>query len=846
VARSGLTARLDGDYRVALVSAPAGYGKTATLASWAAQRADEVAWLSCDPMDAEPTRFMSCLLTAISTRWPGVADDAFVLLERQGSDTYDSAVAVANDLATVGERGTIVVDDLYLAAPAPTMLTAFIDALPEGFRLVAGTRSDPPLSLARWRLRGGLLELRGNDLRFAPHELSEFLKLQDVVVDLAELERLYELTEGWPAGAQLAAIALQRGGGREDFLAAFAGTDRTVADFLLSEVVASLPPDLVDFLMESSVLDAFDAELCAAVTGREKTAALLDGLIAANLFLVELDDPPRWFRYHHLFGAFLRARLASLGASRLQSANGRAARALEARGHMDAALRHAMAAGEVDRVGQILRGAIARSMSMSDGAADTVRAVRVWLHERGAAAVETDPAWVLEMLMALITISRPDDAQSWLERVRRAHPDADGPLTALIEGVWSEHWAVRGQPFEALRCLGLAVDAVGGTPPNVGMLPLLFTATARAHIQSAQMDQARAVLQHAHAHPVGHPVIDEVRNRGLAAFVAANDGELVEAAALVRDVEESAGLLGLERFELGRVYAGLAMVAVCVERNELENARQLVEGISADVALTNRLTVQVDLTLQQAKLARSLGDVASAEAFLTQARLAYDEPDAGVRQVFGEEAVAQALRFDPARAASLIAELDPDRVATQVLMARRALSTHDHREAARLLADLPPPSNRRARVERAVLCALSVLDHDVEDANHHLGAALIDAQPVRLVRSIVDAGPGVQKLLASFPPNADQEVFVEALLAAADRSEASLRTKVEQALVDPLSTREVTVLRYLCSRLTYQEIAAALFVSVNTLKSHVRAVYRKLGVASRTEAVDTGRRLGLI
>jgi ATP/maltotriose-dependent transcriptional regulator MalT len=190
VARSGLTARLSGDYRLALVSAPAGYGKTATLASWATEQSDEVAWLSCDPMDAEPTRFMSCLLTAISARWPGVADDAFVLLEREGADTYDSAVAVANELATVDVRGTIVVDDLHLANPAPTILTAFVEALPERFRFVAGTRSDPPLSLARWRVRGELLELRGDDLRFVAEELSEFFALQGVAVDVADLERL--------------------------------------------------------------------------------------------------------------------------------------------------------------------------------------------------------------------------------------------------------------------------------------------------------------------------------------------------------------------------------------------------------------------------------------------------------------------------------------------------------------------------------------------------------------------------------------------------------------------------------------------------------------------------------
>jgi LuxR family maltose regulon positive regulatory protein len=147
-------ARLGGDHRFALVSAPAGYGKTATLASWAAHEPGEVAWYSCDAMDAEPTRFMSGLLAAISARWPGVADDALVLLERDGADTYDAAVAVANELGSGRVRGTIVVDDLHLAAPSPTTLTAFIDALPEGVRFVAGTRSDPALSLARWRLRG--------------------------------------------------------------------------------------------------------------------------------------------------------------------------------------------------------------------------------------------------------------------------------------------------------------------------------------------------------------------------------------------------------------------------------------------------------------------------------------------------------------------------------------------------------------------------------------------------------------------------------------------------------------------------------------------------------------------
>ena len=402
-----MSARLDSEYRLGLVSAPAGYGKTVALASWAAGHADRLAWLSCDPSDAEPTRFMSCLLSAISARWPGVADDAFVLLERKGADTYDAAVSVANELAAVDVPGVIVVDDLHLAAPSADMLTAFIEALPDGFRFVAGTRSDPPLPLARLRVRGELLELRSEDLRFTAAETSDFFDQLEVSLTADEVRRVHELTEGWPAGAQLAAIALQRAVARDDLLDAFATTDRAVGDFLVSEVLASLPSDLVEFLVETSVLDAFDAELCAAVTGVEEAAIVLERLVAADLFVVPLDERGHWYRYHHLFGAFLRARLASLGTSRVRSAHDRASRCLEERGDVEGALRHAMAIGDVERAGWILRAALDRSLSMSEGADVAVRAVRLWLHEFGPTFVETEPAWVVEFVIGLITLTGP-------------------------------------------------------------------------------------------------------------------------------------------------------------------------------------------------------------------------------------------------------------------------------------------------------------------------------------------------------------------------------------------------------------------------------------------------------
>jgi LuxR family maltose regulon positive regulatory protein len=838
-----VSARLDSDYRLGLVSAPAGYGKTVALASWAAEHADRLAWLSCDPLDVEPTRFMTSLLSAISARWPGVADDAFVLLERAGAGSYDSVVAVANDLAAVDVPGVIVVDDLHLAAPSADMMTAFYEALPDGFRFVVGTRSDPPLSLARRRVRGELLELRGEDLRFTAAETAEFFDQHEVSLAADEVRRVHELTEGWPAGVQLAAIAMQRAAARDDLLDAFATSDRAVGDFLVSEVLATLPSDLVNFLVETSVLDIFDAELCAAVTGVAEAALVLEGLAAADLFVVPLDE--RWYRYHHLFGAFLRARLASLGTSRVRAAHDRASRCLEERGDVEGALGHAMAIGDVERAGWILRAALERSLSMSEGADVSVRAVRVWLHEFGPAFVETEPAWVVEFVIGLIMLTGPDDAPSWLERVRRAHPDADGELTALIEGGWSEHHQYRGQPLEALGHLRLAMDAVGGAPSNRGLLPLLYAGTARAFLQAGELDQAGAVLERALTHPVGNLLTDEVRNPGIAAFVAARSGELSAAEALARRVAGSAEQFDLRGPEVGRICAGLALAELHLERREDEEAVQVLEEVAQASDASHRPTLQSLVSLHRAKLARVLGDEALAAALLAETRLLYPDADAAVRQVLGEEAVAQSLRFDPSTTDALLRELDQGRVTTRVLRARLALLAKDARMARALLADLPPPTTRRARAERGVLRGLSLLETDVDGANTALRDALDAAEPERLIRTIVDQ-LGVHKLLLSFAPDARQERFLEELITATSHVVGPVRAPVMTTLIDPLSAREVEVLRYWCSRMTYREIAAALYVSLNTLKTHVRTVYRKLDVESRADAVDAGRRLGVI
>jgi LuxR family maltose regulon positive regulatory protein len=378
------------------------------------------------------------------------------------------------------------------------------------------------------------------------------------------------------------------------------------------------------------------------------------------------------------------------------------------------------------------------------------------------------------------------------------------------------------------------------------LLPLLHVATARAHVQAGELGRATAVLEDGHAHPAGNPVADEVRNRGLAAYVAASSGELERALDLARAARASADELGLGDHEPGRIHAELALVVVHVERHEHEAAGALMDAVRARTESSRRLTLESLVTLEHARLARTTGDEETADAALSRARLQFADPDEAFRRVLDEEGAAQALRFAPGRAAALIAGLDPVHVTTTVLRARLALVHGDDRAAAALLVDVPPPASRRALVEREVLQALSVLERDVERANEHLRAALLAGQRDWLVSTVIEHGLPAHKLLASYTPTTAEERYVAALLDAVGRTVAPVRSPVAQPLLDPLSQRELTVLRYLSSRLTYVEIAAALFVSPNTLKSHVRTVYRKLAVASRADAVAAGRHLALI
>ncbi len=845
VPRPALLARLDEPtYRVGLVCAPAGFGKTAVLATWACDRPDRPAWLSCDVTDREPTRFWRGLLAALSEAWPGVGDDAAIELERTGSDSYELAISLTNDLGELAGPVAIVIDDFHLARPSVDVMAELVSIMPANVRLLIGSRVDLPFSLARHRVGGSLLEIRTDELRFAVEESAALLEANNVVAQPGELQRLQDLTEGWPAAIQLAALSLQRTTDRSGFLDAFASTDRGVTDFLVNEVLDRQPSDWVEFMYETSVLDQFDVGLCEDVTGREDAGVVLHELVAANLFVVPLDAAGEWFRYHHLFGAFLRARLKSRGREHLRAAHERADRALLSRGDVVGALRQASVRGDLETAATVVRKTMGQWMSPAD-VDMSAAAARYWLHEHGSERVGSDPEQVLEFVLAMIVSSGPDDAVQWFAKIEQAHADPSVELSAYLQAIWAEHHLHHGEPEEGLRRAHLAMAAVHGRPPDRLLYPLIHPMSVRARLDCGDVAGARAALDTVLGHPLGHAILDEVRFPGMRAWVAFLDGELVRAEQSARSALQRANDLDLPPHDPGRVFAGLALAGVLAERTDDRSAAELLDEVRDGVDFGRRPPFQCLVALQQAAFAVAIGDEEAAESHLTRARLLFAAPSPLLQMTFAIEAARQAVHFRLPTAAAAVDALDGSPAAT-MLRIKLALQNDDPDAAATLLERLPAPATVREQVEHGTLRALISLPRDLDSANRHLTSVLSLGERECFMRTITNHGPMVAKLLTSFSPDRASQRYVEQLIDVNGASTSPVRRVVPTALVEPLSARELTVLRYLGSRLTYREIAAALFVSLNTMKSHVRSVYRKLDVASRREAVEMGRQLRLI
>ncbi|MCB0106684.1 MAG: hypothetical protein KDE53_12265, partial [Caldilineaceae bacterium] len=353
--------------KVTLISASAGFGKTTLVGEWIASCGRTVAWLSLDEGDSDPLRFITYLVAALRTIQAGLGEDLLAALQLPQPPIDAILTTLLNEISALPEQFLLTLDDYHLidSQAVDQTLAFLIEHQPPQMHLVITTREDPPLPLARLRARGQLTEVRAADLRFSSAEVVEFLShMLSVNLSAEDVAALATRTEGWIAGLQLAALALQgtlSRQGHQDahgFIQAFAGEHRFIVDYLVEEVLQRQPEAVRAFLLQTAILDRLSGPLCDAVTGQTAGSARLETLLRGNFFLIPLDDKRTWYRYHHLFADFLRMHLHAEQPDQVPVLHRRASEWYEQHGAVGDAIQHALAAPDFERAAELIERAL--------------------------------------------------------------------------------------------------------------------------------------------------------------------------------------------------------------------------------------------------------------------------------------------------------------------------------------------------------------------------------------------------------------------------------------------------------------------------------------------------------
>jgi len=468
-----------------LVSAPAGFGKSTLLSMGVAASSGSgrsVAWLSLDSGDNDPARFWRYFITAMDQLQRGSGEPALSLLGSPQAPPIEAILTtLLNELVDLPTESVLVLDDYHLieSQTIHEALTFLIDHLPPQMHLVIATRADPPLPLPRLRARDEITELRAADLRFTPEEAATFLNLvMGLELSSGDIAELEGRTEGWIAGLQMAALAMQNHGDVPGFIASFTGSNRHVVDYLAEEVLGRQPEELQTFLLEISILDRMCAPLCNAVTGHADGQTALERLEHANLFVIALDDERRWYRYHHLFADVLRQRLSQRQVNWVPELHKRASGWFEEEGLVAEAIHHALAAQDWERAVRLIE-----SSGIAVLLGKQVQTMLGWIDGLPEEVVRERPVLCTIHALALVFLNRPDAAESRLQQAEwrlGANPTTD-EARAILGQVAQLRAIIARVSGDLVRCVELARRALELLPET----EMLFRSGARANVALA-------------------------------------------------------------------------------------------------------------------------------------------------------------------------------------------------------------------------------------------------------------------------------------------------------------------------------------------------------------------------
>jgi LuxR family maltose regulon positive regulatory protein len=877
-----------------LICAPAGFGKTTLVSEWVHQATDggrapaphpgKVAWLSLDRDDNDLPRFLTYLIAALQTIAPTAGEATLGALQSaQPPPTDVLLTALLNDLAALGDAA-LVLDD-YHAIESPQVdeaLTFFVEHLPPRLRLVIASREDPPLPLARLRARGQLTELRAAELRFTPDEAAAFLnQAMDLRLSASEIAALEARTEGWIAGLQLAALSMQGRSDTAGFIRAFTGSHRFVLDYLMEEVLQRQPEAVRDFLLQTSILERLCGALCGSVTGASDGRGLLETLERGNLFVMQLDDERRWYRYHHLFADVLHARLLDEQPGRVSELHRRASLWYERNDLPEEAIRHALAAKDYARAATLIER-VWLAMDLTYRSAAWLQ----WARQLPNELIRAHPVLCLGVAWALLNGGELEASEPYLREAERWIDPTPEDAERMVVVDEAEYRALPASIAGARAYRALALGDIPGTIGHAGRALALA-----AEDDALRRAQATGLLGLA-AYAGGDLVAAErslrtfqaqARQEGEMAdalgltFILANiwlvQGRLREAAGAYREALSQAERLAALPIGASDLYRGLGEL-LC-EQGDLEGAAQ-------QLAAAQRIGEQAALTgwphrlgVAQARLVAARGELPAALGLLEEAERQYvrnplpDQPIAALkaRLWVRQGRLSAAIGWAREQNLSPVDEPDASREFDHLTLARvliaRYRSDGDEealREARRLLESLQQAAEAGGRagsvIEILMLQALArQAQGDIPAAISTLERALTLAEPEGYVRLFADEGEPVRTLLRDAGLRTGRREggaswmligYVDQLLAVFEPAREPRFVAPAPPLVEPLSARELEVLKLLCTELSGPEIAGRLSVSLNTLRTHTKNIYGKLGANSRRAAVRRAQEAGLV
>ena len=877
-----------------LVCAPAGSGKTVLLADWAYRENRPVAWLSLDTGDNDPARFWRYVAAALDRIRPGIGEQVAVLLRGGQQPPLEAVVTtLINELAALPGEVTIILDDYHLidSQPVHGSIAFLLGRLPSGLRLVLASRADPPLSLARLRASGRLAELRADELRFTLDETGVFLR-EATGLDLpaTSVAAFQDRTEGWVAGLQLAALSLRGQGDVAGFVATFSGSHRYVLDYLTEEVLARQSEQVRGFLLETSVLDQLSGPLCDAVTGQAGSQALLEALERANLFLVALDEVRGWWRYHHLFADLLRVRLAQERPGRVPELHRAAAAWHEQRGLADDAVRHALAAGDVDWAARLIEQHVEMLIRRSEG-----ETLRRWLSALPASSVRTRARLGLAQAVSALVRGQVEEVEPLLDDAERAfaatgdepHEPSVGRALSVLANVPALIAFLRA---DVARLRGDAACAVDFDRQALARLDdgdwllgthvrwnLAVANWLRGRVGQAERDLAKVAAER-RAAGEGYPAMRVCYDLGQ---VQRAQGRLEAALGTYQQALEVTSEASSQLPHLGMAHVGLA--GLLYERDELAAA---LDHATRGVMLCRHLAFTQPLAAGLAIVARirqargevagaleAMGEAGEVESSPQVVALLNPVPSWQARLLLAQGDITAATRWTQERGLGVGDEPSYPREPEYLVLARVLLARNLPRQALPLLERLLDAAASDGRIGSVIeIRALQALglaaDGEQANAVETLAEALTLGCHQGYVRVFADEGAPMGALLGQLiaaqrveqTPARGVPLGCLARLAQAFAGEHAMpgsrpgsrsgsrpgAASAVPGLVEQLTGRELEVLGMLAAGTPNQAIAGELVITLDTVKKHVSHVLGKLGAANRTEAVARARELGLI